>query len=187
MIEFIVPLYNLLQHFTNHYLRLDTLDLWLSTELNWTQVKVEVTLRLTVGQSVSQSVLVSCPIWGSWPDIYLFDRYGLVFVGRPLWREDGSVFYELNWTGFPVIHYSLGADSTENTSTAWQWMSSIVAYSMERVYLATSSLPRISLRGNVFIEPLPSNVSVRHSINERKQCPLFIRLPGNYNLVLLVQ
>jgi hypothetical protein len=26
MIEFIVPFYNLLQHFTNHYLRLDTLD-----------------------------------------------------------------------------------------------------------------------------------------------------------------
>jgi hypothetical protein len=28
MIEFIGPLYNLLQHFTNHYLRLDTLDFW---------------------------------------------------------------------------------------------------------------------------------------------------------------
>jgi hypothetical protein len=26
LIEFIGPLYNLLQHFTNHYLRLDTLD-----------------------------------------------------------------------------------------------------------------------------------------------------------------
>jgi hypothetical protein len=26
MIEFIGPLHNLLQHFTNHYLRLDTLD-----------------------------------------------------------------------------------------------------------------------------------------------------------------
>jgi hypothetical protein len=28
MIEFIGPLYNLLQHFTNHHLRLDTLDFW---------------------------------------------------------------------------------------------------------------------------------------------------------------
>jgi hypothetical protein len=34
MIKFIRPLYNLLQHFANHYLRLDTFDLWLPTELN---------------------------------------------------------------------------------------------------------------------------------------------------------
>jgi hypothetical protein len=32
--------------------------------------KVEVTLRLTISQSVSQSVLVSSPILGSWPGIY---------------------------------------------------------------------------------------------------------------------
>jgi hypothetical protein len=34
------------------------------------EVKVKVTLRLTVRQSISQSVLVSGPIWGSWQDIY---------------------------------------------------------------------------------------------------------------------
>jgi hypothetical protein len=34
----------------------------------------------TDGQSVSQSVLVSSTIWGSWPDIYYcFESYGLVF------------------------------------------------------------------------------------------------------------
>jgi hypothetical protein len=33
------------------------------------------------------------PIWGLWPDLYyLCDSYGLVLVGRPLWREVGSVF-----------------------------------------------------------------------------------------------
>jgi hypothetical protein len=30
--------------------------------------------------------------------ILLFDSYGLVFVGRPLWREDGSVFCAYCWS-----------------------------------------------------------------------------------------
>jgi hypothetical protein len=29
--------------------------------------------------------------------LLLFDSYGLVFVGRPLWREDGSVFCVCYW------------------------------------------------------------------------------------------
>jgi hypothetical protein len=77
----------------------------------------------TDGQSVSQSVLASSPIWGSWPDVssckvkvtlrltvsqsvylgveprlglmtrcfFLFESYCPVHVGRPLWREFGSV------------------------------------------------------------------------------------------------
>jgi hypothetical protein len=52
--------------------------------------------------------------------------------------------------------YSLGADSTGNTSIAKQWTSINVAYYC-RLYLATGCLPRIGLRGKVFIEPLPSN------------------------------
>jgi hypothetical protein len=54
-------------------------------------IKVIVTLRLTVSQSVSQSV--SLGVVGLMP-IYLllFHIHGLVFVGRPLWLEDGSVF-----------------------------------------------------------------------------------------------
>jgi hypothetical protein len=52
-------------------------------------LQVKVTLRLTVSQPVSLGV--EAP--GSWPDIYYsLDSYGLVFVGRPLWREDESVF-----------------------------------------------------------------------------------------------
>jgi hypothetical protein len=47
-----------------------------------TQVRIKVTLRLTV--------LVSSPMWGPWPDnYYLCDSYGLLLVGRPLWREVG--------------------------------------------------------------------------------------------------
>jgi hypothetical protein len=41
-------------------------------------------------QSVSQYVLVSSPIWNFWPKIF-FRSYCLVFLGRPLWREVGSV------------------------------------------------------------------------------------------------
>jgi hypothetical protein len=50
-----------------------------------TQVKVTVTLRLTVSHSVSLGVELT-------RYLLLFDTYGLVIVGRPLWREDGSVF-----------------------------------------------------------------------------------------------
>jgi hypothetical protein len=44
---------------------------WWTDSMNWTWwtdacVRVRVTLRLTV----SLSVLVSSPVWGSWPDIY---------------------------------------------------------------------------------------------------------------------
>jgi hypothetical protein len=38
------------------------------------------------------------PIWGLRPDLYhLCDNYGLVLVGRPLWREVGSVFCICYW------------------------------------------------------------------------------------------
>jgi ABC-type Fe3+-siderophore transport system permease subunit len=41
---------------------------------------------------VSRSVLVSSPVWGSWPDInYCLTVTLLSLGGRPLWREDGSV------------------------------------------------------------------------------------------------
>jgi hypothetical protein len=46
-------------------------------ELIASKVKVKVTLRLTVGQSVSLLGLMT-------RYLLLFDSYGLVFVGRPL-------------------------------------------------------------------------------------------------------
>jgi hypothetical protein len=51
----------------------------------------------TDGQPTSLS-WYKAPIWGLRPDIYyLCDSYGLVLVGRPLWREDGSDFYICCW------------------------------------------------------------------------------------------
>jgi hypothetical protein len=50
----------------------------------------EVTLRLTVSQSISVGVEPHLELMTRY--LLLFDSYGLVFVGRPLWREDGSVF-----------------------------------------------------------------------------------------------
>jgi hypothetical protein len=42
---------------------------------------------------------MSSPIWGSWPDIYYcLTVTVLFFVGRPLWREDGSVCCICCWS-----------------------------------------------------------------------------------------
>jgi hypothetical protein len=83
------------------------------SELNWTpptshssslllqlqvkvKVRVKVTLRLTVGQSVSLGVEAHLGLMTSY--LLLFDSYCLDFVGRPLWREDGSVFCISCWS-----------------------------------------------------------------------------------------
>jgi hypothetical protein len=52
--------------------------------------KVKVTLRLTVCHSVSLGVEPHVGLMTRY--LLLLDSYGLVFVGRPLWREDGSIF-----------------------------------------------------------------------------------------------
>jgi hypothetical protein len=99
--RFIGPLYNLLQHFTNHYLWLDTLDFWphytnpLLLQLNF-QSRVKVTLQLTVSQSVSLGVEPHLGLMTRY--LLLFDSYGLVFVGHPFWWEDRSVFCICYWS-----------------------------------------------------------------------------------------
>jgi hypothetical protein len=51
----------------------------------------------TDGQPASLS-WNKAPIWGLRPDLYyLCDSYGLVLVGRPLWREVGSVLCLCCW------------------------------------------------------------------------------------------
>jgi hypothetical protein len=73
-----------------------------STEL-LTRCKVKVTLRLTISQSVSLDVEPHLGLMTRY--LLLFDSYGLVFVGRPLLREDASVFciycWPLHWTWTP--------------------------------------------------------------------------------------
>jgi hypothetical protein len=55
------------------------------------QVKVKVTLRLTVSQSVSLGIE---PHLGPMTRyLFLSDSYVFVSVGRPLWREDGCLLY----------------------------------------------------------------------------------------------
>jgi hypothetical protein len=88
---------NLLNIYTTGY-NISQITIWhtvIFSRLNWTRlsldydslwllvvkVKVQFTLRLTVSQSVSRGILL------------LFDSYGLDFVWRSLWREDGSAFY----------------------------------------------------------------------------------------------
>jgi hypothetical protein len=51
-------------------------------------IRVRVTLQLTV----SQFVLVSSPIWDFRPErFFFFEVTVLSYLGRPLWREVGSV------------------------------------------------------------------------------------------------
>jgi hypothetical protein len=58
-------------------------------------VKVKVTLRLTVSQSVSLGIETHLGPMTRY--LFLSDSYVLVSVGRPLWREDGSVFCMCPW------------------------------------------------------------------------------------------
>jgi hypothetical protein len=58
-------------------------------ELNWTHCQVKVTLRLTVSQSVRLGV--EPRLGHTTRYFFLFESYCPVHVGRPLWREVGSV------------------------------------------------------------------------------------------------
>jgi hypothetical protein len=71
-----------------------TLSLSLSTSLK-VKVKVKVTLRLTISQSRGLGVEPHLGLMTRY--LLLFDSYGLVLVGRPLWREDRSVFCICCW------------------------------------------------------------------------------------------
>jgi hypothetical protein len=66
-------------------------------------VKVKVTLRLLVSQSVRLGVEPHLGLVTRY--LLLFDSHGLVFVGRPLWREDGSVFCICCWSS-PAYSFS---------------------------------------------------------------------------------
>jgi hypothetical protein len=72
---------------------------WLSptenSTQNWTVVKVKVTLRLTVNQSVNLGI--EPHLGPTTRYLFLSESYVLVSVGRPLWREDGSVFCICRW------------------------------------------------------------------------------------------
>jgi hypothetical protein len=59
------------------------------------KAKVKVTLRLMVSQSVSLCIEPYLGLMTRY--LFLFHSYGLVPVGRSLWREDGSAFCICCW------------------------------------------------------------------------------------------
>jgi hypothetical protein len=103
IIEFIEPLYNLLQYFAKHYVRLDTLNFWphytnplLHYYWSKVKVKVRVTLRLAV---YHQSVHLGTKSPETHDQRFFFqlslcDNSPYV---SPLWWEDGFVSYKYAW------------------------------------------------------------------------------------------
>jgi hypothetical protein len=81
------------------------------------QVKVKVTLWLAVSQSVSLSVEPHLGLMIRY--LLLFDSYGLVFVGRPLWREDGSAFCICSW---PLPAQSFSGPSPLGLATIFNYL-----------------------------------------------------------------
>jgi hypothetical protein len=73
----------------------------------WLQIAgwyyMKLTLRLTVSQSVSLGAEPHLGLMTRY--LLLFDSYGLDFVGRLLWREDGSVFY-ICYSPWPAYSFS---------------------------------------------------------------------------------
>jgi hypothetical protein len=115
-----------------------------SNSTNWQSNQLSIATRKSKSKllydwrSVSQYVLVSAPLWGPWPDFtfsFLLPENCLV-LGRPLWREDGSVICSAicQWSDsrrtkssyittdgqsarMCFLSYSLGTDHTENTGS----------------------------------------------------------------------
>jgi hypothetical protein len=107
-----------------------------STEL--VEVEVKVTLRLTASQLVSLGV--ESQLGRMTRYLLLFDSYGLVFVGRPLWREDGSVFCICYWS-LPAQSFSGPRASISFLTSSGNFLIHLVCC---RRYLATAAVCRVT-------------------------------------------
>jgi hypothetical protein len=150
-------------------------------------VKVKVTLRLTVSQSVSLGIEHSP---GTYDQIFITPRQlWSRFVGRPLWREDRSVFCICCWP-LPAQRFSLWTCDHILLSHIWnfpfcrllrlagsRWSYSTLCISAglgsllysfgadptENIFsivipqLYFDCYLHIRSRGNLFIDSLPSN------------------------------
>jgi hypothetical protein len=68
-----------------------------AANLSWVELSW-VEFYITTDSQPASLSWYKAPIWGLRPDLYyLYDSYGLLLVGRPLWREDGSEFYICYW------------------------------------------------------------------------------------------
>jgi hypothetical protein len=113
------------------------------------ELKVKVTLRLTVSQSVSRGATTRY--------LLLFDSYGLVFVGRPLRREDGSVFCICCW---PLPAQSFSGPSPVGLATIFyclRFETSLLVPFYDSWGHGGGIRPR--LHTDLFNEPLPRNGS----------------------------
>jgi hypothetical protein len=119
---------------------------WQLTDL----VKVKITLRPT-----ASLVLVSSTFWGPRPHfLLLWDSYDFISVGRPLWRQDGSVVCRshlrhymssvLTLVGILRSRESVLFHICEGHYSVFCWLGSI-----ELCHL-------LRCRRHTFIEPLPS-------------------------------
>jgi hypothetical protein len=72
------------------------------TPPTWSVKSSQVTLQLTVSQSVSQYVLVSSPIWDFWPEIFFFVFFAWKLQSCLIWgalsdERSGLSFVSLLW------------------------------------------------------------------------------------------
>jgi hypothetical protein len=122
MIEFIGPLYNWLQQFTNHWHTVIFLRLATPMELFWLPTELSIKSKShchwrSVSQSVSQSVLVSSPIWGSFitalqlRSLFLWgalsdERTGLSFTIAASARQRSLSWVRVPWDSRPYFTLS---------------------------------------------------------------------------------
>jgi hypothetical protein len=73
-------------------------SIWTTNSVIVTESESESESYVTTDGQLASLSWSKTPIWGLWPDLYyMCDSYGLVLVGRPLWREVGSVLRICCW------------------------------------------------------------------------------------------
>jgi hypothetical protein len=122
-------------------------------------------------RSVGQSFLVSSSDLGLMTRFVLLSHNcGFVDMGRPLWREDGSVFYNVQYTIyftvslFQLVELSYITTDVQSASLSW-YQAPIWGLWPDFSYCQTIVIAkqyfdyclRIRCRSNVFTEPLHSN------------------------------
>jgi hypothetical protein len=135
----------------------------------------------TDGQSVSQSSLGVEPHLGLMTRyLLLFDSYGLVFVGRPPWRKDGSVFCICCW---PIPAQCFSGPSPLGLATIFYYLrfeTSLFVVSHDSQGHGGGIRPRLHTRMSK-VKPCPLLITSRHE-PQRKQlfyCCVWIRCSGN--------
>jgi hypothetical protein len=90
----------------------------------------------TDGQSASLSWCQG-PIWDLRPNFFLSDSCGFVDVGYPLWQEDGSVFYNVQYiiTFYMLLHEYVYTIYTRFRSVQAQYSRSCPIFSSFRLWI----------------------------------------------------